>query len=293
MKLNESTNQYWGYVAPALSALGRLADGVSVQSKRGQLWLWLEGARKAILGDGLLERARATSLGLLGLTAAVGLAIVALALNQSWPLIAGSSIPPIPTLHQDVGKASVAAGVADDTGAQGGSRADGDGGAKDVRETSGSGGGGDSPDADSAPAESTDLVVSPSTPAKPTGEDEGGGSDQREPAPATQPEQTPKAPSGAALPAVPVSSPQPPATETPTAVPPATASGAPDESSAPPWSNGNGNGHAYGRDDWDDDDHEWDDHDRDWDDHDWDDDDHDWDDDDRDWDGHGRHHDHD
>lgn len=50
-------------------------------------------ARMSILGNGLLERARSTSLALLGLTAAVGLTMVALVLNQGLPLLPGSPIP--------------------------------------------------------------------------------------------------------------------------------------------------------------------------------------------------------
>jgi len=53
-------------------------------------------ARPSLLGSGLLVRARSTSLGLLGLTAAVGLSMVALGLNQSWPLVAGGPIPKLP-----------------------------------------------------------------------------------------------------------------------------------------------------------------------------------------------------
>ena len=60
-----------------------------------------------LLGAGMLERARATSLALLGATAAVGLAIVAFALNQGWPLLEGSAIPAAP--RQEVGRASVVA----------------------------------------------------------------------------------------------------------------------------------------------------------------------------------------
>ncbi len=81
---------------------------VSVHRKRGQLWLRSPG-RPSVLGGGILERARSTTLALLGVTAAVGLAIVALALNQSWPLIAGSPIPGVAPRHEAVGKAKVAA----------------------------------------------------------------------------------------------------------------------------------------------------------------------------------------
>lgn len=57
----------------------------------------------------MLERARSTTFALLGVTAAVGLATVALALNQSWPLIAGSSIPQAPVTRQGVAAAIVVA----------------------------------------------------------------------------------------------------------------------------------------------------------------------------------------
>jgi hypothetical protein len=53
-------------------------------------------ARPSLLGSGLLVRVRSTTLGLLGLTAAVGLGMVALGLNQSWPLLAGGPIPKLP-----------------------------------------------------------------------------------------------------------------------------------------------------------------------------------------------------
>lgn len=52
--------------------------------------------KPSFLGDGILERARSTSLALLGLAAAVGLGTIALAINQDWPLIAGSPIPAAP-----------------------------------------------------------------------------------------------------------------------------------------------------------------------------------------------------
>ncbi|HMJ73256.1 MAG TPA: hypothetical protein VK471_07845 [Solirubrobacterales bacterium] len=82
--------------------------GVSVLSKHGQRSL-RSVARASVLGDGLLERTRSTSLALLGVTAAIGLAMVALALNQDWPLIAGAPIPGVESKHQAVGDATVAA----------------------------------------------------------------------------------------------------------------------------------------------------------------------------------------
>ena len=65
--------------------------------------------KTSVLGDGLLERTRSTSLALLGLTAAIGLTMVALALNQGWPLIAGAPIPGFGSEHQAVGEAAVVA----------------------------------------------------------------------------------------------------------------------------------------------------------------------------------------
>lgn len=61
--------------------------------------------RPSLLGDGLLERARSTTLALLGVTAAVGLAIVALVLQQSWPHIGGSPLPDPPAVAVDKGVA--------------------------------------------------------------------------------------------------------------------------------------------------------------------------------------------
>src|SRR5690348_2431700 len=82
---------------------------VAVLHKRGQLLR--TAGRPSVLGQGMLERARATSFALLGMTAAVGLAMIALALSQGWPLVPGSSIPATPPRHQAVARAAVAAGV--------------------------------------------------------------------------------------------------------------------------------------------------------------------------------------
>jgi hypothetical protein len=81
---------------------------VPVHYKLGQRQLRSPG-RYSLLGSGLLERARSTSLALLGVTAAVGLAMVSLAVNQGWPLIAGAPIPGFGDQHQAVGKATIAA----------------------------------------------------------------------------------------------------------------------------------------------------------------------------------------
>ncbi|MGC1853351.1 MAG: hypothetical protein WA687_13015 [Solirubrobacterales bacterium] len=251
---------------------------VPVLYKRGQQRLWSR-VRTSLLGDGLLERARSTSLALLGLTAAVGLAIVALALNQSWPLIAGSGIPSISPQHQGVGEATIAAGLGtgSDRGEVAGSsarRGPGNGGGSRQRA------GGPTPVAAPDSAASAELVVSPSVPAPPQGDRRSGSPTDNGPSNAPhKPQQAPATP--AAPPAdEPVSSPAATNVTVPTA-PAATTSEAPLEADDdPPGNQGNGNGNAYGHDDdWDN--HDWDD-DEDWDD------DHDWDDDD-DWDHHDNH----
>jgi len=205
---------------------------------------WLRPPRKpSVLGGGLLERARSTTLALLGMTTAVGLAMVALALNQSWPLVADSPIPGAPSQQEAIGKATVAAqptakaagaGLADVAAAPrpNSSRAAG----------GGDSGGGRAQEVGSAPPASAELVVAPSAPAEPQGE---APPRTGKPTPAPSPVgTTPQAPAPSVPePAQPKPAPQsPPVLET---TPPATASEAPVDSSVPPWSNGKG--HAYGR----------------------------------------------
>jgi hypothetical protein len=216
---------------------------VLVLYKRGQRSR-ADGWPGSVLGNGLLERARATSLALLGLTAAVGLAIVALAVNQGWPLVAGSSIPQIPPQHQDVGKARIAPGApAGGSGPETGDAADGSrpaGSSSGAERASGD----EAPAAAAEPAESTELVVSPSTPTNSHG-GHPNSSPKQAPPDVTQPQQAPQAP-----PAPPASTPSPaPAPNATEPAPPAaTASESPDSgggSYVPPWSHGKG--HAYGR----------------------------------------------
>jgi hypothetical protein len=217
---------------------------VAVHFKPGQRWL--QSARTpSVLGSGLLERARSTTLALLGMTTAVGLAMVALVLNQSWPLLADSPIPAAPARQEAIGKATVATSATPDASRSGRSPA-----AHATRSDSprvasrGDGSGARAPQVDSMP--SAELVVAPSAPAEPQGDAAAGAG---KPSPSTPPAgkapQAPASPVSAPVrpePAPPQPPPSPPLAEPP---PPATASGAPVESSVPPWSNGKG--HAYGR----------------------------------------------
>jgi hypothetical protein len=220
--------------------------GVSVLSKRVQQRLRLVG-RPSVLGQGLLERARATFLGLLGLTAAVGLAIVAIALNQSWPLIAGSSIPQIPPRHQGVGQATVAIGGgigdvgSEQANAVGGPRSDTTG------QPAGHPGDAGPPPASSAPSESAVFVVSPSAPAEPP-DDGSKGNPEPSPAPTVQPPKQAADAPASPTPSVPASPPAAPPTVVESTPPSATTAEAPasdPEVYVPSWSQGKG--HAYGR----------------------------------------------
>ena len=195
----------------------------------------------------MLERARATSLALLGATAAVGLGIVALALNQGWPLLEGAAIPAAP--KQAIGSASVVARPpAARPGRPGAAHRRG-GGPPGRARSAASAHTHATVEAPSGGEEAAALVVSQGTPAS---------------APAATPPKTPpkqgKAPAGdsqpaqppaAQSPAAPTAAPSPPApapapAPTPTQPEAVTSEAAPDESNVPSWSNGRG--HAYGRD---------------------------------------------
>lgn len=230
---------------------------VAVLSKRGQRQP-RPAARPSILGDGLLERARAISLALLGLTAALGLTLVALVLNQGWPLVAGGPIPPLPPRHQGLGDATVVAvASAGDSRSQSTKRGGrpGSGGGSGGRIDSG---GGASPAAP-APAGSAELVVSPTAPVAPENGRSHGDPDDHSPAPTVeQPQQTSATP--AEPPPTPPASTPPPVPAEP--APPVVATTDPpdDDSYVPSWSHGKG--HAYGRSSYDADeydDHGWDD----------------------------------
>lgn len=195
-----------------------------------------------MLGAGLLERARSTTLALLGATTAVGLVMVALALNQSWPLVADSPLPAAPPRHEAIGKATVVARAIANGPGSGLVRLDGAEGPDSRRAASGGdAGGAHVPEGGFAPSASAELVVAPSAPAEPQGDAPGSTDD---PAPAPSPAgKTPQVPA-TPEPAQPQPAPQsPPVVES---TPPATSSEAPVDSSVPPWSNGKG--HAYGRD---------------------------------------------
>lgn len=230
---------------------------VSVLFKPGHRWL-RSPKKPSVLGGGLLERARSTTLALLGVTTAVGLAMVALALNQSWPLVADSPIPGAPS-QEAIGKATVAAQAKASIpgfGLAGAAVAPRSNAARPA--SGGDTGGARAPEVGSVPTASTELVVGPSAPATPQGD---APPTTGKPTPAPSPvENAPQAPAASVPgPAQPEPAPQsPPAVET---SPPATSAEAPIDSSAD--------------DDWSDDD------DDDWDDDDWDDDD--------DWGDHGGH----
>ncbi len=53
-------------------------------------------AKPSFAGTGLLERMRSTTFALLGITAAMGLGLVAVASQQSWPLLPAAPVPGLP-----------------------------------------------------------------------------------------------------------------------------------------------------------------------------------------------------
>ncbi len=169
---------------------------VSVLSKHRQ-WSLRSTVRASVLGDGLLVRTRSTVLALLGLTAAIGLAMVALALNQNWPLVAGAPIPGFGNQRQAVGDATVAArartqGVRPAISAATGRTSPGVSSGKPGRPH-----GGTVALAKSQAPQSTDLVVAHPTPAAPAG---GSPPEDAIPDPAPVAQQPAPAPAAAAVP---------------------------------------------------------------------------------------------
>lgn len=227
----------------ALSIWRTSPIGALVHHKRIQRLLRPVG-RPTLLGDGLLERVRAASLALLGATAAVGLAIVALVLNQSWPLIANSAIPQVPPRHQGLADATVVARA----GRAGPLRAAVQTSSKRRRHK-----GVEAPDAGAVrvalPPDAE--FVSPSTPVETQGPSTPSPAPQGHPPATHQPAKKPPPASAAPPPAQPEAAPAPNPGPSPVAAPAppppaATVSEAPpEESSVPPWSHGKG--HAYGR----------------------------------------------
>jgi beta-lactamase superfamily II metal-dependent hydrolase len=99
--LNESPNRFSGFRRRRLrlSAGGPMA--VSVTRKRPQLRP-RRLSLPSLLGDGMPERLRSTSIGLLGVVAALGLGTVALALQLGLPPVASGPLPEPPSKRQAV-----------------------------------------------------------------------------------------------------------------------------------------------------------------------------------------------
>jgi translation initiation factor IF-2 len=77
-------------------------------SRGGQVRRLLS-ARPSVAGNGLVERMRSTTFALLGVTAAIGLALVALASQQGWPYLPASPIPGPPGTRESVGDGAAVA----------------------------------------------------------------------------------------------------------------------------------------------------------------------------------------
>lgn len=79
---------------------------VQMLSWRGQPLSRLK-ARPSFAGTGLLERMRSTTFALLGITAAMGLGLVAVVSQQGWPLLPAAPLPPLPVEQSGIDDATV------------------------------------------------------------------------------------------------------------------------------------------------------------------------------------------
>lgn len=195
--------------------------------------------RISVFGDGLLERARSTSFALFGGIAAIGLAIVAFALQLGWPIGVDRPLPNAPPKQrQAVGAAVVVASPPSHPAAARRNHGRGAVGGRAVEP--------EVEPAASSPHGGSDLVVSNSEPAPsppshphPQGHQN---APQGQPAPAPQGSQPPQAPV-AAQGAPGVSKPEPQSQPEPAPVPQPEPAPEPEaESSSVP-----GNGNAYGK----------------------------------------------
>lgn len=228
---------------------------VSVHSKLAKLLSRI--ARPNLLGDSLLVRARSISFAVLGVSAAIGLAVLAIALQEDWPLIPGSPPPRLVARHAAVGEAVAVGGETSPGGVAsgaGGSGGNAGGAPRGAHASHGSAQAHAPSSTGSVTAPTGELVVSPSVPApEPRGKgDSGGARPPRSPAPSRPAPSKPK-PAPAVQAPAPSAPPPPPASPAPPPPPAATVSASPPEqSNLPPWSNGKG--HAYGREGREDDD---------------------------------------
>lgn len=93
--LDELPTQNWVSLRSRSTRATGSSIAVVVLSKLGQE-LSHRVIGSALAGDGLLVRLRSTSIGLLGLVAALGLALVAFVASQGWPEVLNSPIPKSP-----------------------------------------------------------------------------------------------------------------------------------------------------------------------------------------------------
>ena len=160
--------------------------------------------RISVFGDGVLERARSTSLALLGTIAAIGLAIVAFALQLGWPIGTDGPLPNAPQEgRQAVGSAVVAA-VPSRPPAARRNRGRGASRGQPLKPAVGP--------AASHPGEGSNLVVSNSEPTAPPSHrhpQNHQDAPQGQPAPAPQAPQSPQTPQGSAGASKPQPSPPP------------------------------------------------------------------------------------
>ena len=158
-------------------------------------------------GTGIAERMRSTSFALLGLTAATGLAMVAILSQPGWPLLSPAPLPSGPAVEQSLGEAvSLQGGSGASVGVGGGAAAP-----RSERPNGVAGGGGSSPGHRSA--DPVEVAPGASLPVASPGTGEAGGRETASPGNGPSPPPTEAAANDPAPGSPPVSSPPPAASQ--------------------------------------------------------------------------------
>jgi len=221
---------------------------VAVESNRDRRTR--KAAKLSVMGEGLLERARSTTLALLGGVAAIGLIAVGLALNQGWPLLPESPLPAERPVVRRPGGGGGSGGEDSAHRANASSARRGRARVSSDAEPRGDGGAVSTPAASGDGGES--IATSSPVASAPSGKTKGGG---KKPSPPIQKPQEAASPNPVAQPvstAAPPQQSQPGPTELESEPEPesdpATASAAPENGNAWGWDNGQARGHDHDHD---------------------------------------------
>ncbi len=87
-----------------IAGVGERRWASQMLSRRGH-WLARHATRPSFAGTGLLERMRSTTFALLGITAALGLGLVAIVSQQGWPLLPAAPLPGLSVEQSEIHEA--------------------------------------------------------------------------------------------------------------------------------------------------------------------------------------------